>query len=69
MDTPGIHGQAFNFGTNEPLSVLELTEMILATAGRQDLKPEIQATSSGEISKQYLSSKKAQDVLGWRPRP
>ncbi len=68
MDTPGIHGQAFNFGTNEPLSVLELTEMILATAGRQDLKPEIQATSSGEISKQYLSSKKAQDVLGWRPR-
>ena len=67
MDDSGLHGQAFNFGTGQPLSVLELTKMILRVAGREDLEPDVQNTASGEILHQYLSSERATRVLGWQP--
>lgn len=67
MDSPGVAGQAFNFGTGEPLSVLDLTRTILAEAGRTDLEPRILDEVRGEIHHQYLSSDRARDVLGWRP--
>jgi CDP-glucose 4,6-dehydratase len=67
MDDPGLHGQAFNIGTGEPVSVLELTHRILAVTGRSDLEPIIQSNASREIPRQYLSSEKARDILGWQP--
>lgn len=67
MDDKSIHGTAFNFGTGEPVSVLELTEKILKVAGREDLKPDVQNSAHGEILHQYLSSTKAREVLGWEP--
>ena len=67
MDDPAIHGQAFNFGTGEPVSVLDLTRRVLAAAGRADLEPLVQNNASSEIHRQYLSSDRARDVLGWRP--
>jgi CDP-glucose 4,6-dehydratase len=66
MDGKDIHGQAFNFGTDEPLSVLELTRTILRVAGREDLEPIVLNESHGEILHQYLSSERAKNVLKWR---
>jgi CDP-glucose 4,6-dehydratase len=67
MDDKRIHGKAFNFGTGEPLSVLDLTRTILRAAGRTDLEPQILSEASGEIHHQYLSSERARTLLGWRP--
>ena len=67
MDDAGIHGKAFNFGTGEPLSVLDLTLEILRVAGRDDLEPDIRNSATGEILHQYLTSDQAREILGWRP--
>jgi CDP-glucose 4,6-dehydratase len=67
MDDSSIHGNAFNFGASDHLSVLQLTEAILAAAGREDLEPDIQNTAKGEILDQYLSSDLAHETLGWNP--
>jgi CDP-glucose 4,6-dehydratase len=66
MDDDKLHGQAFNFGTGEPLSVLALTEKIVAATGRTDLPPDVRNEAKGEILHQYLSSERARE-LGWRP--
>ena len=62
-----ISGQAFNFGTNKPLSVLELTQQIRDVVGKQ-IKPKILNQAKNEIQTQYLSSKKAQEILKWSPK-
>ena len=67
MDDVSIHGQAFNFGTGNAISVLDLTKTILKVAGRQDLQPDVQNSATGEILHQYLSSELANNVLGWQP--
>jgi CDP-glucose 4,6-dehydratase len=67
MDRPEVKGTAFNFGTGRPVSVLDLTRMTLAAAGRPDLEPQVLGQASGEIANQYLSSDKAADLLGWKP--
>lgn len=63
----GVVGRAFNFGTGEPVSVLDLTRRTLAAAGRADLEPEVRNHAHGEIQAQYLSSALAAEKLGWRP--
>lgn len=61
-------GEAFNFGTGKPISVLSLVKKMLSIAQKSDLKPEIliKTKIKGEIDKQYLSSSKAKKILGWR---
>ena len=65
MKSKDVVGQAFNSGTNKPLSVKEIVLKILNACGKQDLKPKTLAKSSGEINRQYLSSDKARRLLGW----
>lgn len=62
-------GGAFNFGTNKPVTVLELVEKIIALSGAR-VRPIIQGKgrSRGEIQRQYLSSEKARCLLGWTPK-
>ena len=67
MDSPALHGRAFNIGTGEPVSVLELTRRLLDAAGRPGLEPLVQDTARGEILRQYLSTADARDILGWTP--
>src|SRR5690606_2792037 len=67
MDDPSLHGLAFNFGSGEPMSVLEITRAILAEAGREDLEPVILNEAKAEIPRQYLSWERARTRLGWRP--
>ncbi len=67
MGDADVVGRAFNFGTGEPVSVLDLTRRTLAAAGRADLEPIVQNNASGEIQAQYLSSALAREKLGWAP--
>lgn len=70
MEREGIMGEAFNFGTERPVSVLELVTTIIGLSGRQNLKPEIliQSKPHAEIKRQYLSSRKAAERLGWEAK-
>jgi CDP-glucose 4,6-dehydratase len=63
-------GEAFNFGTGKPISVLKLVNLLLRLSGKKNLKPEILSKSKiqGEIDKQYLSSNKANTILKWKCR-
>jgi CDP-glucose 4,6-dehydratase len=64
---PGVAGEAFNFGTNRPVAVKTLVEMLIKISGKR-IKPRILNTATGEIREQYLSSDKALSVLGWKAR-
>ncbi len=61
-----IHGEAFNFSTETPLTVLQVVRRVLA-AMESDLKPVIRNEAQNEIRKQYLSAGKARKILGWKP--
>jgi CDP-glucose 4,6-dehydratase len=67
MDDPNIHGQAFNFSNEQPLSVTALVERILAVSGRADLEPIILGEAGNEIPSQHLDAGKARALLGWKP--
>ena len=67
MDDSSIVGQAFNFGNDTPMTVLEIAKEILFLTDRLDLEPIILNQAKGEIPKQYLSSKKAKEMLQWKP--
>jgi CDP-glucose 4,6-dehydratase len=62
-----LAGEAFNFSTERPLSVLELVGLLQSAAGT-DLEPDIRATARHEIPHQFLSAAKAHKILGWAPR-
>ena len=68
LDDRSLHGQAFNFGMDDPKSALEIVESIIAISGYPGLKPLILNHASHEIQNQYLSSEKARRLLGWQPR-
>jgi len=68
MDDKSIHGEAFNFSNEIQLTVLEVTRKILKLMKREDLEPVILNEVSGEIRHQYLSARKARDILGWKPK-
>ena len=59
-----VLGQAFNFGTGKPVSVLSLYNAIIKAMGK-DAKPKILGEAKNEIDRQYLDSSKAKRVLGW----
>jgi CDP-glucose 4,6-dehydratase len=67
MDDPSFHGQAFNFGTETPMSVVQVVQALRATMGRTDLEPVILNEATHEITRQYLDCAKARQRLGWRP--
>lgn len=67
-DRDGVRGEAFNFSPERQLSVLELTQHLLAALGRPDLEPIIQNQATAEIKDQYLDASKARRVLGWEAR-
>ncbi len=64
-----VAGRAFNFGSNHPTSVREMTDMVLDAAGRSDLEPDVRGTGvpANEIDRQYLDSTLARDELAWTP--
>ena len=70
MGKKGVDGEAFNFGSNAPINMLNLVKKIIAVSGRASLRPDVQGAKKphAEIDEQYLSSEKARRVLGWVPK-
>ena len=61
-----VIGEAFNFSTERPLSVLDVVQLVQQAAGT-DLEPDVQDRAASEIPEQHLSAEKARRVLGWQP--
>jgi CDP-glucose 4,6-dehydratase len=68
MGERGVSGEAFNISANNTLSVLEVTERLLALMGKSELQPIILNEAKAEIPHQSLSSEKLTSRLGWQPR-
>ncbi|MDY6826328.1 MAG: GDP-mannose 4,6-dehydratase [Bacillota bacterium] len=65
-ENPSLAGEAFNFSTENQLTVLQLVEKILQVM-QSELEPEILGEASCEIRRQYLSAEKARRMLNWVP--
>jgi CDP-glucose 4,6-dehydratase len=66
MEHTKIQGESFNFSNEQPMTVLNIVEKILKVMN-SNLEPLILNESSNEIEKQYLSAKKAHEILNWTP--
>lgn len=62
---PALTGHAFNFGNNQPMTVRQITDLIIRLSPCPDLQPIILNEAKNEIQDQYLDSHKAQQALGW----
>ena len=68
MDRRDLHGEAFNFGTETPVTVTGIVAMILKLMGREDMEPVILNQATHEIREQYLDCAKAKKALRWKAR-
>jgi CDP-glucose 4,6-dehydratase len=65
---PSLAGEAFNFGLELRMTMLDLTQRILEMMGRADLEPIVQNIANSEIREQTLDASKARDRLQWTPQ-
>lgn len=68
MGRKEILGEAFNFSNELQITVLELVCKILELMKKTDLEPAILNQAKNEIKHQYLSAKKARQLLQWQPK-
>ena len=62
-----VAGEAFNFGSGKPVSVIQLYQKIASLLGK-NMKPKILGKATREIDRQYLSIEKAKRALEWQPK-
>ena len=62
-----VQGDAFNFGTCKPISVLNIYNKIIKLMGKK-IKPKVLGQAKNEIDMQYLSTQKAKKILKWQPK-
>ncbi len=67
FDAARVAGEAFNFSTETPRSVMELVRSIQSIMSCEHLEPDVQDRARGEIRAQNLSAAKARETLGWAP--
>jgi len=67
MDSPQIRGESFNFSTESRVTVLEMVDKIRQLMNCGQIEPIVLNEARGEIRNQYLSSRKACQLLGWKP--
>jgi CDP-glucose 4,6-dehydratase len=67
LDSPEVRGGGFNFSPGSRVSVLEIVDLIRKMMNCEHIEPSVLNQAKGEIRNQYLSSEKAQRVLGWSP--
>ncbi len=65
----GAAGEAFNAGSGEPRSVLDVVSRVCEVAGT-DVQPDVRGagTPAGEIDRQVVDSSTLRDLTGWAPR-
>ena len=70
LEKEDVVGQPFNFGNEQPMSILEVANLLIEVSGETDRKPKLvlDKKREGEIQEQYLSSAKARKCLGWQPK-
>lgn len=68
LEEPEVKGEPFNFGMDDPESVLEIVETVITVSDHPDLEPIVLAEAENEIQAQYLDSTKAKRTLGWGPQ-
>jgi CDP-glucose 4,6-dehydratase len=69
LGDPRHHGRAWNAGSGEPHSVLDVVTRLIAISGRS-VEPDIRGTGvpHGEIDRQFLDSTAIREELGWAPK-
>jgi len=67
LDNHAIRG-AFNFSNESQVTVLYVVKMVLKLMNREDLEPIVLNEAKSEIKHQYLSSRRAREILGWEPK-
>lgn len=60
-------GETINVGNGHEIPVLELARVVADVVGRPDLTPEMHAGRPGDVLRLYADSRKAADVLDWKP--
>lgn len=68
LENPNVRGEAFNFSSETPFTVLEIVEKIAKIMKKEHLSPLIFGETRGEIRNQYLSCKKAKEILDFSPK-
>lgn len=68
MDRGELHGEAFNFGTEAPMTVIEIVGKVLDVMRASDLQPVVLNEANHEIREQYLDCTKARKVLRWHSK-
>ncbi|MEW6104199.1 MAG: GDP-mannose 4,6-dehydratase [bacterium] len=68
MENPDVRGEAFNFSQEQPFTVIEVVDKIIKIMKKENLSPIIFGETRGEIKDQYLSCKKAKEILGFSPK-
>jgi CDP-glucose 4,6-dehydratase len=68
LDEGRAMGEAFNAGSGQPRSVLEMVELVCRLAGT-GVEPDVRGsgTPPGEISRQWVDSGKLRTTSGWEP--
>ena len=66
IKNPSLKGEAFNISNEQPITVIELVEKILAEMS-SPLEPVIMNEASNEIREQYLDATKFKTKLDWVP--
>ena len=61
----GLKGEAFNFGTDTPVKILDLAKKIRSVSGKEHIEIKILDNVKAEIKDQFLSSEKARKSFGW----
>jgi len=63
------YGRAWNAGSGEPLSVIEIVTRLIEVSGRR-VTPDVRGAGvpHGEIDRQYLDASAIRRELGWAPR-
>jgi CDP-glucose 4,6-dehydratase len=67
MEDEAIWGEAFNFGTEHPMSVLDVVQRIACVMGCTAMAPEVLGQATDEIPHQWLCCEKARRLLQWTP--
>jgi CDP-glucose 4,6-dehydratase len=62
-----LKGEAFNFGTDSPIVLLDLVNIIKKISGKENAEVKILNRVKAEIKDQFLTSKKAKKLLNWKP--
>ncbi len=61
-----LGGEAFNFSDENPITVMKLVDKIYKAANKKS-NYKILSKAKYEIKHQYLTSRKARKILGWKP--